>query len=128
MAKALSADLRKRWSRRVRPAARRRSASSAIRWCALARLAGSVVSGPLGGDRRSLRMEAQTARILSFVKWKAGITLVEIQAKLAEAGVLAGTEAPGAFSTTTALRAKKAGARRRAASAQWPRCGTPRQP
>jgi len=64
MSKALSMDLRERVLAAVtagaspRPAAARLrvSAASAIRWAALAREAGSVAPGPLGGDRRSARM------------------------------------------------------------------------
>jgi transposase len=66
------------------------SASSAIRWCALAREAGSVAPGPLGGDRRSARLEAHAALILGLLEQKSDITLMEIQAELARAGVPAG--------------------------------------
>ena len=98
MSKALSVDLRERVVAAVvagascRAAAARFgvSASSAIRWCALAREAGSVVPGPLGGDRRSSRIEAHSALILGLVEQKSDITLSEIQAELARAGVAAG--------------------------------------
>jgi len=48
-------------------------ASSAIRWCALARLAGSVVPGPLGGDRHSSWIETHAALILGCLEQKADI-------------------------------------------------------
>ena len=96
--KALSVDLRERVVAAVasgsscRAAAARFgvSAASAVRWCELARQAGSVAPGPLGGDRRSARIEAHAALILSLVDRKSDISLVEIRAGLAEAGVSAG--------------------------------------
>lgn len=98
MSKALSVDLRERVVAAVaagsscRAAAVRFgvSASSAIRWCALARGAGTVAPGPLGGDRRSARIEAHAALILDLIEQRSDITLVEIQAELARAGVAAG--------------------------------------
>jgi Transposase and inactivated derivatives len=98
MAKALSVDLRERVVAAVAAGASCRaaaarfgvSASSAIRWCALARDAGSVAPGPLGGDRRSSRIEAHAALILGFLDQKPDITLAEIRAELANAGVAAG--------------------------------------
>ncbi|MDJ0391060.1 IS630 family transposase [Roseomonas sp. E05] len=98
MSKALSVDLRERVVAAVasgsscRAAAARFgvSAASAVRWCALARQAGSVAPGPLGGDRRSARLEAHAALILSLVDRKSDISLVEIRAGLAEMGVAVG--------------------------------------
>lgn len=98
MAKALPVDLRERVVAAVaagascRAAAERFgvSASSAIRRCALAREAGSVVPGPLGGDRRSARIEARAALILGLVEQNSDATLAEIRAALAGAGVPAG--------------------------------------
>ncbi len=98
MSKALSVDLRERVVGAVaagascRAAAERFgvSASSAIRWWALAREAGTVVPGLLGGDRRSARIEAHATLILDCVEQKSDITLAEIQSELARAGVAAG--------------------------------------
>jgi transposase len=98
MSKALSVDLRERVVAAVaagvscRSAAARFgiSASSAIRWCSLAREGGSVAPGPLGGDRRSARIEAHAALILGLLEQKSDITLAEIQTELAKAGVPAG--------------------------------------
>ena len=67
MSKALSVDLRKRVVAAVEgglschKAAKRFgvSAASAIRWRALSRRQGDVRPGPLGGDRRSGRIELQ---------------------------------------------------------------------
>jgi transposase len=98
MAKALSVDLRERVVGAVAAGASCReaaarfgvSASSAVRWCALAQDTGSVAPGPLGGDRRSARIEARAALILGLVERRSDITLAEVQAELAKAGVQAG--------------------------------------
>ena len=99
MSKALSVDLRERLVAAItagascRAAAAARfgvSASSAIRWAALAREVGSVAPGPLGGDRRSARIEAYAPLILGLVERTSDITLKEIRAELAKMGVSAG--------------------------------------
>jgi transposase len=98
MSKALSVDLRDRVVAAIedgmscRQAAVRFgvSASSAIRWRALARRQGDVRPGPLGGDRRSARIEAHSALILGPVDAKDDITLAEIRACLAQRGVAVG--------------------------------------
>jgi transposase len=98
MSKALSVDLRERVVTAIAAGASCRaaaarfgvSASSAIRWHALSRKAGSVVPGPLGGDRRSSHIEAHAALILGLVEQKSDIALAEIRSELAKAGVAAG--------------------------------------
>ena len=98
MSKALSVDLRERVVAAVAAGASCRaaaarfgvSASSAIRWAALVQEAGSVAPGPLGGDRRSARIEAHAALILRVVDRKSDMTLKEIRGELAKAGVQAG--------------------------------------
>lgn len=98
MSKALSVDLRERVVAAVTAGASCRaaaarfgvSASSAIRWRALSREAGSVRPGPLGGDRRSSYVEAHAALILGLVEQKSDIALKEIRAELAKAGVAVG--------------------------------------
>ena len=98
MSKALSVDLRERVVAAVSAGASRRAAaarfgvsvSSAIRWCTLLREAGSVAPGPLGGDRRSGRIEAHGPLIRGLLAQKSDITLKEIRAELAKAGVQAG--------------------------------------
>lgn len=95
MSKALSVDLRERVIAAIdegmscRGAAARFgvSAASAIRWRALSRRTGDVRPGPLGGDRRSGRIEAQADVILGLVDERPDITLAEIEAALAERGV-----------------------------------------
>ena len=66
------------------------SAASAIRWWALERGTGSVAPKALGGDRRSERIEAHAPLILGLVERAADVTLKEIRAELAKAGVPAG--------------------------------------
>jgi transposase len=98
MSKALSVDLRERVVQAVaagvscRAAAVRFgvSAASAIRWCARLRATGSVVPGALGGDRRSGRTEAHAARILELLARTPDLTLAELRAVLAKAGIAVG--------------------------------------
>ena len=98
MSKALSVDLRERVVAAVtagsscRAAAVRFgvSAASAVRWAALTRKVGSVAPGPLGGDRRSAQTEAHAALILRLIDQKSDMTLKEIRAELAKAGVSVG--------------------------------------
>jgi transposase len=98
MSKALSVDLHERVVAAIAAGASCRAAaarfgvsvSSAIRWRALSREAGSVAPGPLGGDRRSSHIEAHAALIRGLLAQKSDITLAEIRAELARAGVAAG--------------------------------------
>ena len=98
MSKALSVDLRDRVVAAIeagmscRQAAVRFgvSASSAIRWRALSRRQGDVRPGPLGGDRRSARIEAHADLILDLVKVTPDLTLAELRARLAEQGLAVG--------------------------------------
>lgn len=95
MSKALSVDLRDRVVAAIeggmscRQAAARFgvSASSAIRWRALVRTRGDVRPGPLGGDRRSGRIEGHAELILDLLQQKPDITLAELRASLASAGI-----------------------------------------
>ncbi len=66
------------------------SASSAIRWWAMLRAAGTVTPKALGGDRRSGRIEAHAGVILSLVDRTPEITLAEMRMELATAGVVVG--------------------------------------
>jgi transposase len=98
MSKALSVDLRDRvvaameGAMSCRQAALRFgvSASSAIRWRMLARAKGDVRPGPLGGDRRSGRIEAHAELILGLLDKKRDATLEELRADMAEHGVAVG--------------------------------------
>jgi transposase len=95
MARALSFDLRRRVITAIkggmscRQAAERFgvSASSAIRWHAQERKTGDARPMPQGGDRRSGRIEAHAALILSAVDKTPDLTLAELQHKLAERGI-----------------------------------------
>ena len=94
MAKTLSLDLRQRLVAAVggglscRQAAERFGVSpaSAVRWCALQRVNGSAAAKPRGGDRHSCRIEAQAELIRALVRETCDITLMELQAELAERG------------------------------------------
>jgi transposase len=98
MAKALSIDLRERVLKAVDGGLSRRqaadrfgvSASSAIRWHDRRRKEGDCGPRPLGGDRRSGRIEAYAALILSLIDKKPDMTLAELQASLAEKRIGAG--------------------------------------
>jgi transposase len=115
MSKALSVDLRERVVAAVAAGASCRaaaarfgvSAASAVRWAALAREAGSVAPGPLGGDRRSARIEAHARLILRLVDQKSDITLKEIRAELAKLGVSAGIGTLWRFFTRHRMTWKK---------------------
>jgi transposase len=95
MSKALSVDLRERVVAVIAAGASCRAAaerfgvgaSSAIRWWSMHRQAGSVAPGPLGGDRRSGRIEAHAPLILGLLEQTPDITLSELRTELAEAGV-----------------------------------------
>jgi transposase len=98
MSKALSLDLRIRALQAVAEGASHReaaarydvSAASVSRWRALERLRGDARPGPLGGDRRSARVEAQGALIKRLVEATPDITVEELRAALAERGHLFG--------------------------------------
>jgi len=94
MVKALSLDLRVRVLKAVAEGASHRaaaerfgvSAASVSRWRALARMRGEPHPGPLGGDRRSARVEAQGALIKELLEATPDITTEELRAELAERG------------------------------------------
>jgi len=96
MSKALSRDLRERVLAAIaggmsgRQAALRFgvSAASASRWRALQRQQGDArPPGPLGGDRRSARVEAHAEVILALLDETRDATLEELRAALAERGL-----------------------------------------
>ena len=115
MARALSIDLRKRVLAAVdggmscRKAADRFgvSASSAIRWHDRRRREGDFAPKALGGDRRSGRIEAYAALILSLVNEKPDMTLAELQAQLTEKGVWAGLSTLWRFFKRRGITRKK---------------------
>lgn len=95
MSKALSLDLRERVLAAIaggmsgRQAALRFgvSAASASRWRTLERNQGDARPGPLGGDRRSHRIEAHAELILGLLDATKDATLEEFRASLAERGL-----------------------------------------
>ncbi len=98
MSKALSVDLRERVVAAIAGGASCREAAARFGGAPRARSAGrpwvrgqgSVVPRALGGDRRSARIEAHAPLILDLVERTSDITLREIRAELARAGVSAG--------------------------------------
>jgi transposase len=94
MSKALSVDLRVRVLAAVsegvthRQAAARFgvSAASVSRWRELTRIQGDARPGPLGGDRRSGRIEAQAGLILQLLDEVPDATVEELRRALGERG------------------------------------------
>jgi len=92
MGKPLSEDLRRRVVDAVLNGRSRRwaashfgvSVSSAIRWVASVLATGSFSRQAMGGDRRSLRLEAQAETILAAVKACPDITIDELRARCLE--------------------------------------------
>jgi transposase len=94
--RAISVDLRRRacdavvtegLSCRAAAARFKVGVSSVIRWCAQLRQTSEVAPQKQGGDRRSHRIEAQAAFIMSRVAAKRDITFKELQAELLARGV-----------------------------------------
>ena len=88
---ALSDDLRKRVVEAVvlgglsRNAAARRfgvSIASAVRWVTRYKTTGQISPSPLGGDRRSGRIEAHRDYLLGLIRRSPDMTLLEIQERL----------------------------------------------
>ena len=94
MSKALSVDLRTRVLATVAAEATHReagarfglSAVSVSRWRALEREQGNVRPGPLGGDRRSGRIEAQAELILQVLDQMRDATIAELRDALGARG------------------------------------------
>ena len=94
MVKALSIDLRSRVLAAVSEGASHReaagrfgvSAASVSRSRRLERETGDIRPGPLGGDRRSARVEAQAELILALLAEMPDITVEELRLALVERG------------------------------------------
>ena len=94
MSKALSVDLRSRVLSFVAEGATHREAAarfgvgaaSVSRWRTMARETGDIRPGPLGGDRRSGRIEAQAELILAVLAEMRDATIEELRSALAERG------------------------------------------
>ena len=96
MSKALSLDLRQRvvaavrdegLSHRAAAARFKVSAASISRWRAQERRAGDLRPGPLGGDRRSGAIEAQSGTILRLFNARRDVTIEELRGELAAHGL-----------------------------------------
>ena len=83
------------------------SASSAIRWNARRCREGDLRPKPLGGHRRSGRIEAHAELILSLVDEKPDIILAELQSRLAEKGLGAGLSTLWRFFKRRGITSKK---------------------
>jgi transposase len=94
MAKALSVDLRTRVLSAVEQGATHRevaarfgvSAASVSRWRSLLSAQGDLRSGPLGGDRRSTRIEAQAQVVIDLLEQMRDATIEELRSALAAQG------------------------------------------
>ena len=98
MSKALSVDLRTRVLAAVNAGASHRvaaerfgvSAASVSRWRSLSRRQGDPRPGPLGGDRRSARIETHAETILHLVEATPDITIQELRHELFGMGLAFG--------------------------------------
>jgi transposase len=94
MSKALSADLRSRVLAMVKNGASHRavgrhygvSPASVSRWQALDRDKGNILPGPLGGDRRSARIEQHHSLIRRLLDQKPDASIHELQRALSQHG------------------------------------------
>lgn len=127
MAKPLSEDLRLRLIRAVEGGMSRRaaaerfgvSAASAVRFVSEWRQSGATSAKPQGGDQRSQRIEAYREMILSAIKAKSDMTLVEIAEMLeAETGASFAPSSVWRFLDRHAITFKKNRARSRAGQAR----------
>ena len=115
MPRVLSQDLRERVVAAIdsgmscRAAATRFgvSAASAIRWRQLVVQHGTPAAKPQGGDRRAARIDAHATFILEAIEVKDDITLVELQALLAERGTPVGIGALWRFFERHRITRKK---------------------
>ena len=56
--------------------------ASAVRWVARFKATGEISPSPMGGDRRSQRIEAHRERLLGLNRRQPDLTLLEIQERL----------------------------------------------
>jgi transposase len=125
MARALSVDLRRRVVRAIeegescrRTAARFGvSASSAIRWRALASKAGDPTPRRQGGDRRSARIEAHAPLILGAIARQSDITLADLRTELASHGIAVSVAGLWRFFARRKITLKKSPGMRRSRTA-----------
>ena len=126
MSKALSVDLRERVVKAIKAGMSRRQAAarfgvspaSAVRWFTLMQETGDVRPGPLGGDRRSGRIERYAALILELYEKTPDVTLAELKAELAEREVATGMTTIWRFFQRRKITLKKRPRTRRSRTAQ----------
>ena len=83
------------------------SAASASRWAARVRGGGQVAPKPVGGDRRSHRVEAHKGLILAACRRKPALFLRELRDDLARRGVQASTSSLSRFFARHGITRKK---------------------
>lgn len=83
------------------------SAASVSRWTARVRQDGHVAPKPMGGDRHSHRVEAQSRLILATCRRKPAIFLRELRDHLARRGLQASTSSLSRFFTRHGISRKK---------------------
>ena len=83
------------------------SAASASRWAARGRHDGHVSPRPMGGDRHSHRVEAQSRLILATCRRRPAIFLRELRDHLAQRGVQVSTSALSRFFARHGISRKK---------------------
>ena len=93
------------------------SAASVSRWRAREREQGEARARPMGGDRRSERIEAHKDTILALLEAKSDIAIEELRDALGEKGVVVGYGAIRRFFARHAFTRKKDCARQRTGSA-----------
>ena len=83
------------------------SAASASRWAARVRGGGQVAPKPVGGDRRSHRVDAHKGLILAACRRKPALFLRELRDDLARRGVQASTSSLSRFFARHGITRKK---------------------
>jgi transposase len=83
------------------------SAASVSRWRALERERGEACARPLGGDRRSGRVEAHKNTILALIEATPDIAIEELRQALADKGVMVGYGTIRRFFVRHAITRKK---------------------
>ena len=125
MTRPLSSDLRHRVILAVEAGMTRRGAaerfgvapSTAIKWVQQWRRTGSIEPRPVGGDKRSHRIEAHGDEILVLVDERPDMTLAEIAAQLEERhGLRVAVSTVWRFFERHGITLKKNRARQRAAA------------
>ena len=126
MATSLSEDLRQRVVSAVEGGMSRRgaaerfgvAASTAVRWVRQWRETGSVRPQPLGGDKRSHRIEAHGEEILALIDEQPDLTLAEIATHLKQAyGLMVSQSTVWRFFERHGVTLKKNRTRQRARAA-----------